>query len=164
MQVLDVINSKMEIAQRFLRDLVVNYDQLDDTARIERANIGLGNVQSYLQIEQNLLFPLIERTGEDTDILARACRIQNQMDDVLERSVMVHVDEPDHEFYHGMERLLNLLEQAAEVDREFIFPWAKEHLTEEEQFSMLTNLQEQTAQETLGSLEWQQAMFRGRQF
>jgi hypothetical protein len=160
MQVLDIISSKLDIAQRVLRDLVSNYYSMDDTARIERANLVLDNVNSYLQIEQNILLPYIEGAEGNADILARLCEVQNRIDALLEKAVMVHVDEPDHQFYYSMEALQDLLRQAEQVDREVLFPWVRTYLVDADQPRMLDHLKEQTAHETPGSLEWQHAMFR----
>jgi hypothetical protein len=162
MEVLDIISSKLDVAQRVLRDLVSNYYSMDDTARIERANIVLDNVNSYLQIEQNILLPYIEGSEEHVDIFARVCEVQNKIDNLLEKAVMVHVDEPDHQFYYSMEALQKLLSQAEQADREALFPWVRTYLTDADQPRMLDHLKAQTAHETPGSLEWQHAMFRER--
>lgn len=160
MEILEIISSKLETAQHFLDDLLKNYERLDDTPRIEKANIIFENISSYLQIEQNLLLPYIEATGEHNDILARACAVQNRLDDELEKVVMVHVDEPDRQFYHGLHTIAHLLEAAKQVDHEAIFPWAHMYLSEVDHFTLLNHIKEQTAHETVGPLQWQKAMFR----
>ncbi|HEY9745246.1 MAG TPA: hypothetical protein V6C99_03400 [Oculatellaceae cyanobacterium] len=160
MEVLEIISSKMEMAQHFLDDLLSNYDRLDDTARIDRANVVFDNITSYLQIEQNLLFPYIRKTGEHDDILEQALAVHDRIDEEMEKSVMVHVDEPDHQFYHGLDTIRGLLERAKRIDQEMIFPWARVYLSEEDHYALLNPLKEQTAHETVAPLAWQQAMFR----
>jgi hypothetical protein len=159
MEIIEIISSKLETAQHFLDDLLKNYDRLEDTPRIEKANIIFENISSYLQIEQNLLFPFIKASKEHDDILARACVIQNRIDEELEKTVMVHVDEPDGQFYHGLQALSRLLDEAKRVDHEAIYPWSRVYLSETDHFSMLNHLKEETAHETVGPLKWQKTMF-----
>jgi hypothetical protein len=159
MEILEIISSKLETAQYFLDDLLKNYERLEDTPRIEKANIIFENITSYLQIEQNLLFPFIKASREHDDILDRAQAIHDRIDEEMEKTVMVHVDEPDHQFYHGLGALARLLDEAKRVDHEAIFPWSRVYLSETDHISLLNHLKEQTAHETVGPLKWQKTMF-----
>lgn len=162
MEILEVIRTKMDMAQHVLRDLIKTYPYIDDTARIEKANLAFDNVQSYLQIEQNLLFPYIRKTGEHDDILDRAQAIQDRIDELLEKAVMVHVDEPDNQFYYSLDALLGLMEQAERVDNEAIFPWARVYLTEADHYTLITRVKDETLHETVAPMAWQKTMFRQR--
>lgn len=148
MEILEIIQAKRSTAMRYLRDLLDNYGRLDDSDRMDKANMALDNISSYLQIQQNLLFPFIEKTGEHDDIMARSCEVQNRIDEVLEKAVMVHVDEPGNVFYHDMNVLFHLLEQAEQIDRDAIFPWARVYLTKQDDMTLLNQLRVETAHES----------------
>jgi len=151
MEVLDVVVGKRDLALMVLKDLTSHYKQLDDTKRLEKANTILDAVNSYLQIEENLFFPYMRRTGEHEDLIARIKHVLDRIDEGAERAIMIHVDEPSGEFYHAVMNLADLLALAKRNDEEILFPWAEAYLTEEEQYYIATHLKNQMVQESLSS-------------
>ena len=148
-EVMELLRAKLSIARRVLADLVQHYQQLDDDQRLEKSNIVLDQVNSYLQIERNLIFPMMEKTGSYQHVMDRTCDIHGRIEGIIERATMMHVDEPSFEYYDDMAGLLGLLDALADNDNRGIFAWANAHLTEEDSYYLITHLKDETAHESL---------------
>jgi hypothetical protein len=148
-EVMELLRAKLGIARRVLADLVQHYQQLNDDQRLEKSNIVLDQINSYMQIEQNLLFPLMARTGDYRHVMERTRDIHGRIDAIIEKATMMHVDEPSFEYYDDMARLLGLLDALADNDNRGIFPWAAAHLTDEDSYHLITHLKDETAHESL---------------
>jgi len=151
MEVLDVVAGKRNLARMVLKDLITHYKQLDDTVRLEKANTILDSVNSYLQIEENLFFPFMKKTGEHDDLVIRIKDVHDRIDEVAEHAIMMHVDEPSGEFFHAVSNLAGLLDMAQRNDEDILFPWCNAYLTEEDQYYIATHLKNQMTQESLPS-------------
>jgi hypothetical protein len=151
MEVLNVLAAKRNLARRVLTDLVDNYKVLEDDERLEKSNTILDEVNSYLQIEENLFFPYIHKTGEHEDLLARIKAVHERIEEVAEHAIMMHVDEPSGEYYHRLVNLIELLDLAKRADEEILFPWAEAYLKEEEQYYIASHMKNQMIQESLPS-------------
>lgn len=151
MEVLDVLVDKRDLARLVLEDLISHYMQLDDTVRLEKANTILDSVNSYLQVEENLFFPFMQRTGEHDDLIARIKSVHDKIDEVAEHAIMMHVDEPSGEFYHELVNLVKLLELAKRNDEEVLFPWCQVYLTDADRYFIMTHLKNQMVQESSSS-------------
>ncbi len=143
MKVQDILSTKLGQARRTLNELVQGYDGMDDTERLEKSNTILDEVNGYLKIQQNLVFPYIEKTGRYLDLMMRACDVYDEIDAIVGSVVMIHVDEPERRYYNCMVYLAQLLERAERVDREAIFPWMDTYLTDEEQEYIVRNVRTQ---------------------
>lgn len=152
MDISDVIQTKLNYARRVLQELIDHYGRLDDTERMAKSNIFLDELNSYLQIKENMIFPLMQRSGEYDDLVARACAVHSEIDELKnERLVMIHVDEPDCSYYDILIRLAGLLEQSDKVDREAIYPWMRVYLSDEEKEYIMTHLKNQMVHESFPS-------------
>jgi hypothetical protein len=149
MEVLELIHAKLALAHRVLKDLIAHYEGMEDATRVEKSNTILDELNSYLQIEENLLFPFIRRTGEHEDLIERAKTVHQQIDYVTEHMVMMHVDEPGGDFYNRLLTLDNLLAEAERIDREVLFPWAKAYLSEADQDYIANHLKDQMTHESI---------------
>lgn len=151
MEILDVISAKLNLARRVAKDLVDNYKAMEDAERLEKANTILDQVNSYLQIEENLIFPFIRRQGECDDLMQRARDVHAEIEKLTEHAIMMHVDEPSGEFFNDMRRLVDLLDLAEKTDRQTVFPWAEAYLTPDDQVYIATKMKNQMAHESLPS-------------
>jgi DUF438 domain-containing protein len=151
MEVLNVVAGKRDLARMVLQDLISNYKRLDDTQRLEKANTILDGVNSYLQIEENLFFPFMRKSGEYEDLIQRLKVVHDQIDEAAEHAIMMHVDEPSGEFYHAVANLAKLLDVAKRNDEEILVPWSETYLSEEDQYFIATHLKNQMVQESLPS-------------
>ena len=151
MEVLDIIAAKRNLARRVQQDLVNNFKSLEDAERLEKSNLILDEVNSYLQIKENLLFPFIERQNKYEDMIARICAVHSDIEALTEHAIMMHVDEPSGEYWKDMIKLGDLLDRAQKTDEELLFPWAKAHLSDEDQYYIATHLKEQMTHESLPS-------------
>lgn len=151
MEVLEVLAAKRNLARRVLTDLVTNYKVLNDDRRLEKSNTILDGLNSYLQIEENLFFPFMHRTGEHEDLVLKIKAVHERIEEVAEHAIMMHVDEPSGEYYHRLVDLVELLDLAKRTDDEVLFPWAEAYLTEEDQYYIARNLKNQMVQESLPS-------------
>lgn len=151
MQVLHVLHGKINLARLVLRELINEYQRLDDTQRLEKSNTIMDEVNSYLQIKENLIFPFIRHKGNYDDLIQHSAAIDAEVERISELSIMMHVDEPSGEYYHNMVLLLGLLDKLERVDSESIFQWLKEYMAPEEEHYILTHLKNQMIQESLPS-------------
>ncbi len=151
MEIINFLHSKINSARRVLRELTQDYMKLDDNQRLEKSNTIMDEVNSYLQIKENLIFPYIRKTGRHNDLIERSLAVDNEIDRITELSIMMHVDEPSGEYYHNMVLLLKLLDRAEHTDSESIFPWMKEYLSEDDQHYIHTHLNNQMTHASLPS-------------
>lgn len=148
-EVMELLHAKLNIARQVLADLVRNYQDLNDDERLEKSDLVFGNVNSYVQIQGNLIFPLMTRTGEHDDLVQRSRTIHERIDALMEHAIMMHVDEPGFEYYDNLVRLQGLLDLMAKTDSETVFPWAETYLSEDEHYELIQHLNEQTRHESI---------------
>ncbi|WP_373533277.1 hypothetical protein [Vampirovibrio sp.] len=151
MEINNLLLSKLKLAQRVLNELIQDYTKLNDTQRMEKSNTIMDEVNSYLQIKGNLLFPFMRKKGLHEDLIARSSQVDTEIKEITELSIMMHVDEPSGEYYHNMVTLLGLLEKVERVDSESIFSWVQQYLDEEDQHYIATHLKNQMTHESLPS-------------
>lgn len=151
MEINNLLLAKLKLARRILRELIQDYMQLNDTQRMEKSNAIMDEVNSYLQIKENLLFPFMRKKGLHDDLIARSAQVDKEINKITELSIMMHVDEPSGEYYHNMVTLLGLLDQVERVDSESIFSWVQQYLDEEDQHYIATHLKNQMTHESLPS-------------
>ena len=151
MEIANLLHTKLNLARRVLRELIHDYMKLDDTQRMEKSNTILDEVNSYLQIKENLIFPFIREKGLHEDLVQRSSQIDREIDRITEMSIMIHVDEPSGEYYHNMVTLLDLLDKVERVDSESILSWMREYLTDDDRHYIATHLKNQMTQESLPS-------------
>lgn len=151
MEIISLLHSKLNLARRVLRELTQDYMKLDDTQRLDKSNTIMDEINSYLQIKGNLIFPFIRKRGIHDDLVHRSTLLDQEIKHIVELSIMMHVDEPSGEYYHNMVSLLHLLDHVERVDSENIFPWMKEYLTEDDQHYISTHLKNQMVHESLPS-------------
>lgn len=152
MQILDFVSDKLNFAMSVLDDLIANYDGMEDAERMEKSNTIFDNLRSYLRIEENLLMPCLERRkNEYTDLLEPIHLVHERINYVLEHAIMIHVDEPNHEYYNRMVQLRKLMEDARRNDQERLFPWLNQYLSESERNDIARQFNTQMNQESLPS-------------
>jgi hypothetical protein len=151
MEINNLLRAKLKLAQRILRELIHNYRELNDTQRMEKSNAIMDEVNSYLQIKENLLFPFMRKKGLHDDLIARSALVDTEINKLTEFSIMMHVDEPSGEYYRNMVTLLGLLDQVERVDSESVFSWVKQYLDEEDQYYIATHLKKQMTHESMPS-------------
>lgn len=151
MEIISLLHSKLNLARRVLKELTQDYMKLDDTQRLDKSNTIMDEINSYLQIKENLVFPFIRKKGLHDDLIDRSVQLDQEIERLIELSIMMHVDEPSGEYYHNMVNLLHLLTHLERVDSESIFPWMKEYLSEEDQHYIATHLKNQMVHESLPS-------------
>jgi hypothetical protein len=151
MEVLEIIAAKRNLARRVQQDLVDNFRKMEDAQRLEKSNTILDEVNSYLQIEENLIFPFIRRQGRQEDLIERVRLIHQEIETLTEHAIMMHVDEPSGEYWKDMIALGELLDRAKQADEDILFPWAKAYLSDEDQYYIATHLKEQMTHESLPS-------------
>lgn len=151
MDAVEFMHVKLKRGRHELNDLVEQYGQLRPMARLKKSNAAFDEIYSYLQIFQNLILPYIEQTGRHEDMLARMCDVQNRLDQLLERAVMMHVDEHGGEYYNDMVRLLALVDQALDIDERLILPWSQAYLTPADHQAIASRLKSQMTHESRSS-------------
>lgn len=151
MDITSVLNAKLDFARWVLNELIQDYSKLDDTQRLEKSNTILDEVTSYLQIKENLLFPFIQKKGLYDDLITHSAAVDQDIDRIIELSIMMHVDEPSGEYYHNMVILRDLLERVQRVDERSVFAWIREYLTDEERHYVISHLKNQMTHESLPS-------------
>ena len=149
MELLQVLAAKRNLARRVIQDLMENYQKLNDDQRLEKSSTILDEVNSYLQIEQNLFFPYIHKTGEHEDLIARMLALHERIEEVSEHAIMMHVDEPHGEYYYQVVNLGSLLDLAQRNDEEILFPWVEAYLTEDEQYYIASHMKNEMMHESL---------------
>lgn len=150
MEILAVVQAKRNLAEQVLRDLIANYKALNDTVRLEKSNTIQDEINSYLQIEENLFFSYVRKAGDEA-ILPPIKAVHDEIEMISEHSIMMHVDEPSGEYYQDMLRLIEAIEKAKRNDDEILFPWAEKNLSEADQYEIATQFKNQMVHESLPS-------------
>jgi hypothetical protein len=148
-EIRDLLQRKLDIAREQLNGLIQEYMNLNDDARLEKTNFAFDQITSYIQIERNLLFPVIHKRERGNDLIDPSIAIHEDMNQIMERAVMLHVDEPDFTFYDNLTGLLALLNKLADLDQQSVWPWLEKNLTEEDTATIIPRLQDQTIHESL---------------
>lgn len=147
-EVLEFLKTKLTVARRELASLVQNYQQLNDDDRLAKSNLIFDHLNSYIQIEGNFLFPLLEKAEGQQGVIERTRDLHDRIKEIAEKAIMLHVDEPGFEYYDEMNRLLGLVDALTQNDNESIFSWAEQNLSEQDSVAMMKRLRDQTVQES----------------
>jgi hypothetical protein len=147
-EVLEFLKTKLTVARRELASLVQNYQQLNDDERLAKSNLIFDHLNSYIQIEGNFLFPLLEKAEGQQRVIEQTRDLHERIKDIAEKAIMLHVDEPGFEYYDEMNRLLGLVDALTQNDNESIFLWAEQNLCEQDSVAMMKRLRDQTVQES----------------
>ncbi len=150
MEVIDFVKSKLNFAILVLDDFIIRYGEMGDDERLEKSDTIFDNVRTYLRVEENMLLPALRR--QETlyqDIIEEVHLVHEQINYVLEHTIMIHVDEPQHEYYNRMVQLRALLGKATELDHTRLFPWLDQYLDATERSQMGSKLDVQTTHESM---------------
>lgn len=151
MQVLDFLHGKLARARKVLRELIDHYEGMENSERMGKSTTIMDAINSYLQIKENLILPYMINAGQYRDLVEKVCAVHGDIENITERSIMIHVDEHGGDFYNNMVRLDALLAEAERTDKEILFPWCEVHLKEEDQRYIAEHLADQMTQESLPS-------------
>lgn len=152
MEVLDLmLTAKLNLASRLLDDWLERYHVMDNTERLELSETILDETRSYLQIEENLILPFMEKEGGNEELIHRVRVLHRRIEDLIGHAVMVHIDEPGNEYFYRMERMRGLLAEILKTNEETIFPWMRTTLTEADQRLIAARLKNQVGYESSGS-------------
>ncbi len=146
--IINLVQSKINGAQDMLDDLIHNYADVPDTKRLDTTNLVMNQVHSYIHIVANLLLPRVDANGRNGDIVARNRTIIDDIEQLSEHMLMMHVDEPDNEFFNDLKKLADRLARAKRTVVDTIVPWAESNLTEEESQALMTQVGDQMSHET----------------
>lgn len=130
MDVFDLLHEKLDYVIERQCWMLENWSQLKNTEILGQSSENFANLASYLQIEENLLYPALQDASDDVlPRLEPAMRAHRKIEDILDSSTMMHVDEPSHEYKVNMGNLLELLEAFRRYDETLVFPEARKRLS-----------------------------------
>lgn len=132
MDIFDYLNERRAHCIRILRRMVDHYDKMENVKHIDQSHHAFDELMTYLKVEENLLYPKIIAKPQLKEALTYTHNLHGEMENILEKSVMIHVDEPSYEYRNNMEQLLVLLEKEDRYDRAELYPKAREVLTEKD--------------------------------
>jgi hypothetical protein len=149
MEVFGFLKEKMDFAITELRHMIQNYDRLEDTDLMDQSSVIFDNIRSCMKIDANLLYPRVQYDPEFADELALSHRLHEDINYILDHSIMIHVDEPFDEYLNRMRSLLHLMEKYRQHDFDTLFPYIDRRLDDEERREIESHLVTQMQHESV---------------
>lgn len=150
MDLFEFLDHKLRIAVHNIEALLNHFDSqetIDREGLIQKGGAAFDLIISYIRIEDNLIFPALRKKGLLQQEIAAIKAIQQEIENIIESSVMMHVDEPSCEFRDNLKALLKQLIRYRNIDQQQIFPYAKNAFSTNEMRALLKNVQEQMSHE-----------------
>lgn len=148
MNVLEFMSEKGAHATRELQELVASYDLLENQTLIQKSSEAFDHLRSYLQIEENLVLPMLKNLTGLAYPLQYAKTVFDEMEYIMEHGIMMHVDEPSLEYKHHLVDLLELLKQYRGYEEQEVLPLARAQFSPEVMASLQEHLYAQTNHES----------------
>lgn len=127
------LDEKLSRALVLLNQVIESFKKLDNTHNMKESSLIFDEIRTYIEVSENLLFPAFTAAIPDGKNLLSSVKIRHaDLDRVIEKSTMMHVDEPRYEFEECLEAIRDLLLQEQASNQSKIFPLAKQHIPENE--------------------------------
>jgi hypothetical protein len=150
MNVFEFLSLKMENIIINLEKELKAYQHEEHEATIQNTGAIFDSIRSYIQIQENLIFPQL---SQQQNLLGQkqafSQSIHEELENIMDSSVLMHVDEPSCEFKQNLEALLGLLKKYQQFDEVSFFPQAKRHLSPEDLTEIHQHLDAEMKQERL---------------
>jgi hypothetical protein len=111
-----------------IRRLVIDYKTINNAEDIERSRHIFEILNEYIVIQNKMLYPKLPRQGEEDESIRTSKALLDEMDNIFEKSVMMHVDEPNLQYVQNLERLYNVLEAHFANLEERVYPLLRDRL------------------------------------
>jgi hypothetical protein len=153
-QVSEYLETRLSMVQKELLSLVQGYQEFNDDVRMEKSKSVFYQIESYLQLKKVVILPLVQ-TDQSQNALFVSSIATKELEDgigkLIENTTMLHVDEPDLEFYNNLCALQERVNTMREQDQKNILPWLETHLSMEQAASLMPRLKENAMQDALPS-------------
>jgi hemerythrin-like domain-containing protein len=150
MDLFEYLQTRMGYVIQHLERLITSFDDMEHLDRDEMIQKGgaiFDIVVSTIQIEDNLLYPKLREKGLLLEEYGVIRELQQEVEDIIESSVMMHVDEPSFEFRDNLQALHRCLLKYRRFDEKVVFPVARTALGHHEMRDVLRHIQEETSHE-----------------
>jgi len=121
-QLLEVFDVKNNQLLPMLEDLIHRYPQINDPERMDLAKKILNTINQLMEWEESFFCENDDIRAVIPSPLAELHRSQERLSEVVEKMIMVHVDEPDATFLDALKDLHRLLEEHYQVIRGSFIP------------------------------------------
>jgi phenylalanine-4-hydroxylase len=147
----DYLRSRLNLAHKELKSLIQLYSGLNDDVRMSHSKSVFYEILSYIQIQSVVIFPLMEKQEQGQETIKRSKELHSSLKEVIDRSTMIHVDEPDNEYLHQLKSIDLLLESLSQHDERTVLVWMETNLSVDDVARLLPRLKEHAMQESLPS-------------
>lgn len=145
---------KRQAASIVLRDIIAKYENVEVQNRgdrMERASIAFDQVRTYIKLLENQVFPSLERydiSNRLKDAVLQSRDVHDRLERMLEKTIMIHVDEPFYEFRDNLVDMMSLLTRDEQLCDEIIFVEAMHVLTPQHIEELGEHIEDETHHET----------------
>jgi hypothetical protein len=115
---------------------IADYEHLHDEERFNQISEVLDLLNHSMELKLNTVFPMIRKNPDFQTDLRDSMHRYDDLKDVMEKMVMIHVDEPHKQFKERAEQMLALVEEQTRLEENSMFPRMEEHLSSEERMTL----------------------------
>ena len=119
--------------QKELEKFIAEYDHMPDEQRMHNIGYILDLVHHTLESKLNHIIPIAKQKDNLTQWVKISETRYKSVEDILDKMINIHVDEPDAEFKARAEQLLNLFTEQVTLENTMLIPQLETELTTGEQ-------------------------------
>lgn len=144
MDIFEFLDNRMRTATHHLEELLSSFDHMDTLDREEmimRSGAIFDIIISTIKIEDNQLYPKLLAKGLLKQEYQEAKALQQEIEQIIEASVLIHVDEPSFEFRRNLRNMLQVVIKYRRLNDKSVYPVAKTALSHHEMQDLIRHVQ-----------------------
>lgn len=131
MELTSYLENQYRSLRELMRGFLDSYNELHNPVRMKAISRVLDLIQEINHFDMTLIYPKAMIFPELVQTVKRATAEQQVMMALVEKTVLIHVDEPHHEFSHRIEQFQRKMRSLEEKDQE-ILSFLEETLSQNE--------------------------------
>lgn len=133
MELIQYLKNLVEKTNEKLGRIIAKHDDMTNIKRIDESRQVFDDLELYLQLKHNQIFPRLETVKIDATSrqqVEESLEIDNNIEYMLEKLVMIHVDDPYHEYRQKLEKLKEYVDMVEAFDKTNLYPLIRSNLTD----------------------------------
>jgi hypothetical protein len=152
MRLTSFLNELLQTANQKLGKMIDTFDAQSNVKLIEESRQIFDDIRLYVKIKENQIFPRIRHIEGYDQRMAEASEIHENIFYMMEKLVMIHVDEPYHEYREKLEFLKGYIDELTVYDQNTVFPMVRDLLSDEECDDIIEGIRGEQTHEARASL------------
>jgi len=149
--IFETLQSHKKMILEELQTLIDHYMELDEETLMASISRILDMYRMHQELEENYIYLAVQTVPSFSPIVQKACQSHEEIQKIIDKTTMVHVDEPDLTFIKDVKQLKALLKKHFDLDEQMVFPSFRQQIPHETMERLERQFQE-TVHSQMGNL------------